>query len=112
MKTFSVFSSSDSSVRDSANDLGRADAPALTRQFVAAARSAHALQNVGAHQRLEQGFEMARRQAEPNSEQLRRDRLRPGVDRNIDDRSKRQNTAPGQEHHASSPRKVVRPVEP
>ena len=45
-----------------AYDVADADAPPLAGQFMAAPRTAHPLENIVAHQGLQQGFQMARRQ--------------------------------------------------
>src|ERR1700680_1287451 len=46
-------------------DFGDGDAPALAGQFIAAARTPHALQDTGVNERLQQRFEMTRRQSVP-----------------------------------------------
>ena len=67
-----------------AHDLANSDAPALARQLIAASRPAHALEDLGVNQPLEQCLQVAGRQFVTRSQSFGRDRSRPGVQRDID----------------------------
>ena len=59
-----------------AHDFADRDPAAFAREFVAAAWSAHALENLGVDKALQQRLEMSRRQFVPRGERLGRDRRR------------------------------------
>jgi hypothetical protein len=61
--------------------------------------AAHAAQNAGAHQRLQNGFEMARWKLMARRQRLGRNRPAAGVDRHIDDGGNSQNALAGQQRH-------------
>ena len=82
-----------------AQDVLGADAPVLAREFVAAVRPAHAAQDAVAHQRLQNRFEMARRQLMARRQRLGRDRPAAGVDRHIDHGGNGKNALAGHQRH-------------
>ena len=68
-----------------AHDLAERDAAALARQFVAAARAAHALEDLGVDEALQQRLQMARRQAMARGERLGGDRRGARMQGDVDD---------------------------
>jgi hypothetical protein len=96
---------------DGAHYFGRSDTAALARKLITAAWPTHTFEDFSPYESLQQGFEMAWRQIEPPGKLLRRHRLWACVNRDIDDRGKRQDTTPVQKHHAFSPGAPT-PVEP
>ena len=67
------------------------DPSALARQFVAAARPAHALEDLGVDEPLEQRLQMARGQLMTPSQSFGRNRRRARMQRDIDDSGDREN---------------------
>ena len=82
------------------------DAPAVAGEFVAAARAANAFQDSAAHQRLQHGFKMPRRQAMARGESLCGDRLSMRLHRHVDDCGDGKNSFAGKQRHEGEKRRV------
>ena len=74
-------------------------APAVAREFVAAARAADAAKNAAADQRLQNRFKMPRRQAMARGKSFCGDRLPMLLHRDIDDRGNSENSFAGKQRH-------------
>jgi hypothetical protein len=79
-----------------AQDIGDADALLLARKRVAAARSAHAMEDAFMHQGLQHRLEMTRRQIVPRGELTRGQRMLARVKRDVYNGSDGKETLAGQ----------------
>ena len=95
-----------------AHDFADGDAAPLARKLIAAARSAHAFQNAGAHQRLHHLFEMALRHAMARGDLLRRTGSAARMERDVDHRCNGQQGFFGEPRHLVARALDVSPVEP
>ena len=94
-----------------AHDFADRDPAAFARQFVAAARSAHALEDLGVDKALQQRFQMAGRQLVARRKRLGRDRRRTRMQRDVDNGGDGEQTASRQQVHFIPP-PIERPVDP
>jgi hypothetical protein len=80
----------------------------ILRHLVTAMGAAHALENAGVDERLEQGLKMTRRELVALRQRLRRNRPRGRVHRDFGHRGDRQNGTLGDHIHSSKPIVVIR----
>src|SRR5262249_62191966 len=86
-----------------AQNVSRADAPPLAPELVAAARTADALEDAGAHQRLQDRLEMARRKRIARRKSLGRYRTPLRVDGDVEDSRNGEEAFARQQRHADDP---------
>ena len=77
-------------------ELARERSAALARELIAAARPAYAFKDSGAHERLQKRFKMAGWQTMAVGQGFGRDRIRPGMERHINNGGDGQHAATGE----------------
>ena len=96
-----------------AHDIADRNAPPFLGEAIAAARTAHALQNAGAHQLLHHLFEITLRHALARGDFLGLHRFGPRIEGDVDHRFERQQGFAGEFQHGSGLLQPSwRPVEP